>query len=127
FIFADLIIVPILAIYRKYYGTRMMLFMLGSFYVTMAAAGYVVQLVFGVSGLVPTARHAKVAEMAVRWNYTTILNIVFLVVAIGLIIRFLQTGGRPMLHMMGGKPPDGPAHEHEIDRDVGRDTSTTNG
>ena len=127
FIFADLIIVPILAIYRKYYGTRMMLFMLGSFYVTMAVAGYVVQLVFGVSGLVPTSRHAKVAEMAVRWNYTTVLNIVFLLVAIGLIVRFVQTGGRPMLRMMGGKPPDGPAHQHHIDRDVGRDTSTTNG
>ncbi len=104
FIFADLIIVPILAIYRKYYGTRMMLFMLGSFYVTMVTAGYVIELVFGAAGLVPTAHHAKVAEMAVRWNYTTVLNIVFLVVAAGLIVRFLRTGGRPMLRMMGGSP-----------------------
>ncbi len=102
FIFADLIIVPILAIYRKYYGTPMMLFMLGSFYVTMVTAGYVVELVFGAAGLVPTGRHAKVAEMAVRWDYTTVLNIVFLLVATGLIVRFLRSGGRPMLRMMGG-------------------------
>ena len=37
FIFADLIILPILIIYRKYYGTKMMLFILGTFYVTMVA------------------------------------------------------------------------------------------
>ena len=118
FIFADLIIVPILAIYRKYYGTRMMLFMLGSFYATMVGAGYVVELVFGALGLVPNVRHAKVAEMAVRWDSTTVLNIVFLVVAVGLIVRFVRSGGLPMLKMMGGPAP-GPApaphegHGHE--------------
>src|SRR5712692_11755494 len=40
FIFADLIIVPILVIYRKYYGTRMAWFLFGTFYATMAIAGY---------------------------------------------------------------------------------------
>jgi uncharacterized membrane protein YraQ (UPF0718 family) len=75
FIFADLIILPILVIYRKYYGTKMMLFILGSFYVTMVVAGYVVELVFGGLGLVPTTRHAHVTEMAIHWNYTTVLNI----------------------------------------------------
>ena len=104
FIFADLIIVPILFIYRKYYGTSMMLFVLGSFYVTMVGAGYVVELVFGALGLVPSERHAKVGEMAIRWDYTTVLNIVFLVVAAALVIRFVRTGGRPMLKMMGGAP-----------------------
>ena len=39
FIFADLIIAPILNIYRKYYGARMAWFLLGTFYVAMAAAG----------------------------------------------------------------------------------------
>ena len=56
FIFADLIILPILVIYRKYYGTRMMLFILGTFYVTMVAAGYAVELIFGAAGLIPTDR-----------------------------------------------------------------------
>jgi uncharacterized protein len=108
FIFADLIILPILAIYRKYYGTRMMLFVLGSFYVTMVSAGYVIELVFGALGLVPSARHAKIAEVALRWDYTTVLNIVFVVVAVALGVRFVRSGGRPMLKMMGGGPTDDP-------------------
>ena len=112
FIFADLIIVPILVIYRKYYGTRMMLFVLGSFYATMAGAGYVVEVVFGALGLVPSTRHAKVSEVAVSWNYTTVLNIVFLLVATGLVVRFVQSGGRPMLTKMGGDPPEQAAPGH---------------
>jgi uncharacterized protein len=112
FIFADLIIVPILVIYRKYYGTRMMLFLLGSFYVTMVGAGYVVEFVFGALGLIPTERHAQVGEMGVQWNYTTVLNIVFLVLAAALLVRFGRTGGWSMVHMMGGAPADGEGHEH---------------
>lgn len=50
FLFADLIILPILAIYRKYYGTRMTLFILGSFYATMVLAGYAVELLFAALG-----------------------------------------------------------------------------
>jgi uncharacterized protein len=102
FIFADLIILPILVIYRKYYGTRMMLFILGSFYVTMVAAGYLVELIFSGLGLVPTERNAKVGEMAIHWDYTSVLNILALAVAAGLSYRFVRTGGLPMLKMMGG-------------------------
>ena len=112
FIFADLIILPILAIYRKYYGTQMMLFVLGSFYVTMVVSAYVVELLFGGLGLVPSGRHAKVTEIALRWDYTTILNIVFLVVAIGLVARFLRTGGPRMLKMMGGRAERDTGHDH---------------
>src|ERR1700744_767554 len=53
FIFADLHILPILNIYRKYYGTKMMLTLLGTFYAAMVAAGYVVELLFGAAHLVP--------------------------------------------------------------------------
>jgi len=106
FIFADLIILPILVIYRKYYGTRMMLFVLGSFYLTMVSAGYVVEFLFGALGLVPHARHATVGEMSVRLDYTSVLNIVFLVVAAALVVGFVRTGGGPMLKMMGGAPSD---------------------
>jgi uncharacterized membrane protein YraQ (UPF0718 family) len=111
FLFADLIILPILVIYKKYYGTKMMLFILASFYATMAVAGYVVELLFAGLGLVPTERTAKVAEMAVHWNYTSVLNIVALAVGLALAYRFVRTGGLPMLKMMGG-PPD-TEHEHE--------------
>ena len=104
FIFADLIIVPILVIYRKYYGTKMMLFILGTFYATMVAAGYLVELLFGGLGLIPTERNAKVVEASIEWNYTTVLNIVFLILAGALLVRFVRTGGMQMLRMMGGSP-----------------------
>ncbi len=110
FIFADLIIVPILDIYRKYYGTRMMLFMLGSFYMAMVAAGYIVELVFGGLGLVPSPASAKIPDQGVSWDYTTWLNIVFLVLAAALVNRFVRTGGMAMLRMMGGSPD---SHEHD--------------
>jgi len=104
FIFADLIIIPILLIYRKYYGTRMALRLFATFYATMVAAGYVIELVFAPLGLVPTERNAKVTEAAIAWNYTTWLNIAFLILAAALGWRFLRTGGLPMLRMMGGRP-----------------------
>ncbi len=103
FIFADLIILPILVIYRKYYGTRMMLFVLGTFYATMVVAGYVVEFLFGAVGLIPSERDAKVVEASVTLNYTTILNIVFLALAAVLIYRFVRSGGVRMLRMMGGE------------------------
>src|SRR3989449_1578686 len=82
FIFADLIILPILNIYRKYYGRRAAAFLLVTFYATMAAAGLIVDLLFKLLGLEPTgARHAKVTDAGASWNYTTVLNIVFLAIA----------------------------------------------
>src|SRR5205823_3038930 len=113
FIFADLIIIPLLLIYAKYYGARMAWFLFGTFYATMAAAGYVIELLFEPLGLVPTgARHAKVGDDGIRWNYTTWLNLVFLLLAAVLLVRFFRTGGRQMLAMMGGGPDDMPHGEH---------------
>jgi len=107
FIFADLIIIPIILIYRKYYGTRMALRITGIFYLVMVVAGYVIELVFAPLGLIPSTRHARVTEAAVTWNYTTYLNIVFLALAAVITLRFLRTGGLPMLKMMGGSPSAG--------------------
>jgi len=106
FLFADLIIVPILIIYRKYYGTRMMLTLLAGFYVTMVLGGYVVELLFGGLGLVPDPSQAQVAEQGITWNYTTILNLFALALTALLLVRFYRTGGREMLSMMGGEPED---------------------
>jgi len=111
FIFADLIILPILNIYRKYYGMRMMAFLLVTFYVAMAGAALVVEAVFAVLGLIPQQRTARVVEASITWNYTTWLNIVFLVVAALLVWRFLKTGGPDMLRMMN-RPMHGHAHGH---------------
>jgi uncharacterized protein len=110
FIFADLIIIPILSIYRKYYGARMTLFILGTFYVSMVVAGYAVQLLFGGLGLIPTERHAKVVQTSIQWDYTTVLNIIFLILTGALVLRFVRTGGMAMLRAMGGGPDDGEAH-----------------
>jgi uncharacterized membrane protein YraQ (UPF0718 family) len=118
FIFADLIIIPILVIYRKYYGTRMMLFILGTFYVSMVLAAYVVEFTFGGLGLIPTSRTAKTGTEAITWNYTTILNIIFLLVAAGLVYRAMRTGGMGMLKMMGGGPDDEGHHDHHDHADM---------
>jgi uncharacterized protein len=113
FIFADLIIIPVLLIYAKYYGRAMAWFLFGTFYLTMVCAGYFIELVFTPLHLIPTGkRHALVAEHGVTWNYTTALNIVFLLVAAGLVWRFFATGGREMLAMMGGGPDDMEHHDH---------------
>jgi hypothetical protein len=104
FIFADLIIAPILNIYRKYYGAKMAMFLLGTFFAAMAGAGYVVELVFGGLGLIPDRAAAKIPESGVSWDYTTWLNIVFLILAAVLIARFARTGGSMMLKVMGGAP-----------------------
>ncbi|HEY7483086.1 MAG TPA: permease [Streptosporangiaceae bacterium] len=113
FIFADLIILPIINIYRKYYGLRTALFITVTFYVAMVVAGYAIELLFGVTGLIPAERNATVVmEANFSWNYTTWLNIAFLTLATVLLIRFARTGGIPMLKMMGGSPDtDHAAHE----------------
>ncbi|MGH7620392.1 MAG: permease [Gemmatimonadaceae bacterium] len=100
FIFADLIVLPILDIYRKYYGSRMMWFILGTFYVSMAGAALAVEFAFQWLGLIPQHRAARVSELTITFNYTTILNVVFLIVGAALIWRFMRTGGPAMLRMM---------------------------
>jgi uncharacterized membrane protein YraQ (UPF0718 family) len=104
FIFADLLVVPILNIYRKYYGLRMTAVLVGTFYAAMVGAGYLVELLFGAGGLVPDQRTATVPTAHVSWNYTTWLNIAFLVLAAVLVTRFLRSGGGQMLRIMGGEP-----------------------
>ena len=121
FIFADLIIIPILIIYRKYYGTKMMLVLLATFYATMVIAAYIVEFLFSGLGLVPAERTAKVAEQGIQWNYTTFLNIIFLLLAAALLVRFFRSGGGPMLKMMGGSP-DEPEHAHHASRLAGSGT-----
>ncbi|MEV8410462.1 permease [Streptomyces niveus] len=103
FIFADLLILPILNIYRKYYGARTAAFLLGTFYLATVVAGYVVEFLFGGLGLIPDQADAKLPTEGITWNYTTWLNIVFLALAAVLLVRFVRTGGLTMLRMMGGR------------------------
>jgi uncharacterized membrane protein YraQ (UPF0718 family) len=113
FIFADLIVLPILDIYRKYYGWKMAGFLLASFYATMVLAGLVVEFVFGGLGLVPEKRDAKVVEASVTLNYTTVLNVVFLALAAALVWRYFRRGGGlAMLRMMNEPMEHGHEHAH---------------
>jgi hypothetical protein len=100
FLFADLIVLPIIDIYRKYYGARVAALLFALFYAAMAGAGCVVELVFGALGLVPGERRAQVLQHGVSWNYTTILDIAALALSTVLVWRFLHTGGPHMLRMM---------------------------
>jgi uncharacterized protein len=114
FIFADLLILPILNIYRKYYGAATAMFLLGTFYLATVIAGYIVELTFGGLGLIPDQADAKVPMEGVSWNYTTWLNIAFLILTAVLLVRFWRTGGLPMLRTMGGSPdaPHDRRHGH---------------
>jgi hypothetical protein len=107
FIFADLIVLPILDIYRKYYGLRMTGFILATFYTAMAVAALIVEAVFAALGLIPTERQAQVVEASISWNYTTWLNIIFLILAALLVWRFVITGGPQMLRMMNAPAQSG--------------------
>src|SRR6202049_4185114 len=110
FIFADLIVIPILNIYRKYYGLKMAGFVFVTFYAAMAVAALIVEVSFGALGFIPAERHARVVEASITWNYTTWLNIAFLAVASLLVWRFLRTGGPGMLRMVKRPAETGHAH-----------------
>ncbi|MEU5062356.1 MULTISPECIES: permease [unclassified Streptomyces] len=125
FIFADLLILPILNIYRKYYGTKMAAFLLGTFYPAMVFAGYFVEFVFGGLGLIPDQAEAKVPMEGISWNYTTWLNIAFLILAAVLLVHFWRTGGLSMLRMMGGSPDTG--HDRANSRQHGPQARDTHG
>jgi uncharacterized membrane protein YraQ (UPF0718 family) len=113
FLFSDLIILPILNIYRRYYGWRMAALLVAALYVTAVIAGYVVELVFGGLGWIPDPSSARLPDEGISWNYTTWLNIAFLLLAIALVVRFVRTGGVAMLAMMGGDPDtDHDHHDH---------------
>src|SRR5712671_1008184 len=107
FIFADLIILPILNIYRKYYGGRMSLYLLGVSYAAMALAGFLVGGAFQLLGLAPTNHHVTVFETQPTWNYTTFLDIAFLVLIAVLAWRFVTTGGIEMLRALSRRPETG--------------------
>ncbi|HEX4182650.1 MAG TPA: permease [Caulobacteraceae bacterium] len=112
FIFADLIVLPILDIYRRYYGLKVAAVLFVVFYAAMALAGYVVELLFGWFHLVPQARNAVIMQEGISWNYTTWLNIGFLVLAGVLFRRFLTTGGLEMLRLMNATGAEH-MHRHE--------------
>jgi uncharacterized membrane protein YraQ (UPF0718 family) len=92
FVFADLLVIPIVIIYLRYYGKAMTIRLVAIMFAATVAAALAVYGLFSLLGLVPTSRPdvESITERAVTWNYTTFLNIVFLLVAavlVGLTLR----------------------------------------
>ncbi len=100
FIYADLLVLPIIDIYRKYYGWKVTGLIVGVFYVAMVIAALLVELLFEALRLIPSHRAAQIVEMSISFNYTTVLNIIFLAIAALLLVRFFRTGGPKMLAHM---------------------------
>jgi len=96
FIYADLIIIPIVLIYGRYYGWRLTALLVGIMFVAMVAAALLVDGIFSGVGLVPEKRPSidSITERGISWNYTTALNIVFTLVAAGLIGLTMRGGAR---------------------------------
>ena len=113
FVFADLIILPILDIYRRYYGLRVAAFLFATLTASMIAAGLAVGYLFPAAGLVPSTRHAKIEDASAAFTLgpTTWLNVVALAVSAWLVWRFFATGAGPMLRMM--EEPMGEGHDHD--------------
>jgi uncharacterized membrane protein YraQ (UPF0718 family)/YHS domain-containing protein len=111
FLFADLLIVPILVAYRKYYGARIALILSAIMFAATSVAALVVDGAFSLVGLVPAHRPsiASVAERPVTWNYTSVLDIVFAVVGTALFALTLRHGAKdPMCGMTVDRRAGGP-------------------
>jgi hypothetical protein len=112
FLFADLLIFPILNIYRKYYGLKVASILACVFYIAMAGAALAVEVIFSALHLIPAHRPLQVMQESIRWNYTSILDLFFIAVSALLLVRFLRTGGPAMLREMGNAVADPNAEPH---------------
>ena len=96
FIYADLVIVPIVLAYRKYYGWTMTRRMVAVMFATMVAAALIVDGLFAAADVIPSHRPSidSITSRGIEWNYTSILNIVFFIVAASLLALTLRRGAR---------------------------------
>jgi uncharacterized membrane protein YraQ (UPF0718 family)/YHS domain-containing protein len=94
FIFADLITLPILLIYRKYYGTRFALKLAALMFVTIAIAALAIDLLFSAAGLVPDTRPSieSITDRGIELNYTAVLNSLFTIAGAALLWLTIRRG-----------------------------------
>lgn len=85
FIFADLITLPLVLIYRKFYGWKLTLRFVAVAWLVMSAAGLIVEYLFLGLGAVPTHRPVQIVEPSIQFNYTTVLNVLFLLAFLGML------------------------------------------
>jgi uncharacterized membrane protein YraQ (UPF0718 family)/YHS domain-containing protein len=116
FIFADLIILPIVNAYRKYYGARFAALLTGVMFGAMVIAALVVDGLFSLVGLVPAQRPSieSIVERPVTWNYTSVLDIVFGLVFVALVALTLRGSAKdPVCGMTVDRNAGRPESLHE--------------
>ena len=82
FIYADLVSLPLVLIYRKYYGTKLAIRLTLVFWLVMSMSGFITEVIFSALGQIPTSNHLMSHSNSIGWNYTTILNIFALILII---------------------------------------------
>jgi uncharacterized membrane protein YraQ (UPF0718 family)/YHS domain-containing protein len=94
FIYADLIIIPLVLIYRRYYGWKVTAVIVSLMFGAMVVAALTIDGIFSGAGLVPEERPSieSITERGITWNYTAVLNIVFTLVAAALFALTLRRG-----------------------------------
>jgi uncharacterized membrane protein YraQ (UPF0718 family)/YHS domain-containing protein len=82
FLYADLIVIPILLIYRKYYGGKFTVRITALMFVTMVIAALIVDGIFSALGLIPTGPRPTRADIfsSVQVNYKLALNVLGLAI-----------------------------------------------
>ncbi|MEF8784446.1 MAG: permease [Haloarculaceae archaeon] len=119
FVYADLITIPVLNIYRKYYGWKIMLYILGVFFVTMAFTGFLMELLFDAFGIVPDLAGGETAaeQTYFELNYTFYLNLIAFTLSGFLLFVYRRGLGAPGQYrdpVCGMRADDdGPSTSHE--------------
>jgi uncharacterized protein len=86
FVYADLIILPLVLIYRRYYGWKITAVIVSLMFGAIVVAALAIDGIFSAAGLIPEQRPSveSITERGITWNYTAVLNIVFTLVAAAL-------------------------------------------
>jgi uncharacterized membrane protein YraQ (UPF0718 family) len=110
FIFADLIVIPIILIYRKYYGGRFAVRISALMFLTIVISALIVGAVFGAVGLIPQVRPTRADIFgSVRLDYKLVTNILGLIVFVTL---FGLTMRRGAAHASCGASDASDQHAH---------------
>jgi uncharacterized membrane protein YraQ (UPF0718 family)/YHS domain-containing protein len=115
FVYADLIIIPIVIAYSKYYGRATTARLVAIMFAAIVLAALVVDGLFSATGLVPSKRPSieSISSRGIGWNYTTVLNIVFFAIAAALVSLTLRRGARdPVCGMTVDRHAGKPSVEH---------------
>jgi uncharacterized protein len=94
FIYADLIVIPLIVIYGKYYGLKAATYIVVVLFASMVFAGIIVDLLFSALHLIPSGARppSPVSHAMITWNYTSWLDLAALF--IGGFFLFLYLRGR---------------------------------